>query len=100
MALPLFLMLFGLHSGPPSRVGKGPSVSAARAIPVDISPEHATALLPVLGTEDFSTEDSPALPRVIEVRAVGLAKRWIDDLPLKFTAQDGGLRVALRVRGL
>jgi hypothetical protein len=87
-------MLFGLRSVVPTRVGTELSMSAAPAAAVDFSAAHALALFPELGTEH-----ALALPRMTEARGVALAAHWIDACPLKFSAQDGGLLVALRVLG-
>jgi hypothetical protein len=87
-------MLFGLHSGAPPRMGRGPSVGAASVTAVGISVAHASALLPALGAENVL-----APSRMTEAREIAIAARWIDDFPLKFNAQDGGLLVAVRVRG-
>jgi len=103
--LPLILLLFGVHSGAPPRMAISTAPATAESVPVDIGAARrlvrteaarwgATAFWVAFG-EDNSLAERPTR----QAREVALAARWIDALPFKVDARDGGVLFALRVRG-
>ena len=120
MAFPLILLLFGAHAGVFQRTASNLSARTEAASAVEVSaaqrfgwvyatmrPDVARAPLP---QAPYWTPPGRALPRwpsfqvlaqpgAMEAREMALAAQWIDALPLKVDARDGGLLVALRVRG-
>ena len=119
--IPFIVLLFGLHSGAPLRTAI-PSSSASSVSAVDVSEAqrfgwvHAAARLDVVSPSQLEraayfapqggvTALSPAfsaesaLAELKGAREVALAARWIDALPLKVDARNGGLLFAFRLRG-
>jgi hypothetical protein len=102
--LPLIMLLFGVHSGGPPRMTTASQstesvsavdIAAARRLGrVDVASGGATVLSLAFG------EENPFAERPVkEARQIALAARWIDALPFKVDARDGGVLFALRVRG-
>jgi hypothetical protein len=61
---------------------------------VDVAAGGATGLSLAFG------EENPFAERAVkEAHQIALAARWIDALPFKVDARDGGVLFALRVRG-
>jgi len=117
----LIALLFGPHSGAPPRTAI-PSLSRSAVSAVDVSEAqrfgwvHAAARLDVVSPSQLEraayfapqggvTALSPAfsaesaLAELKGAREVALAARWIDALPLKVDARNGGLLFAFRLRG-
>ena len=124
MALPLILLLFGAYAGVPPRTASTPSARTEGASAVEVSAAlrfgwvYATVHPDVVAPAPlpqaaysaphgralplwpaFRAESALAPPGMKQAREVALAAQWIDALPLKVDARDGGLLVALRVRG-